>query len=149
MRILREAYTKDELKQHVSDTRNIISALQDSLAILQSSFSDPDDSLDKEECSKLARYARGYEIDIDDMMKDFYDDFEKFIIDEPEEDEVEDDYEYEEDTEIEESINEDTVKTSDGKWTNKGDTGETHGKFNTKKEADAQRKAIFANGFKG
>ena len=45
------------------------------------------------------------------------------------------------------TMNEDTVKTKDGKWTNKGDEG-THGKFKTKKEADAQRKAIFANGFK-
>jgi hypothetical protein len=43
-------------------------------------------------------------------------------------------------------LREDTVKTSDGKWTNKGKEG-THGKFKTKKEADAQRKAMFANGF--
>ena len=49
---------------------------------------------------------------------------------------------------IDENLNEDTVKTSDGKWTNKGKEG-THGKFKTKKEADAQRKAMFANGFKG
>ena len=45
-----------------------------------------------------------------------------------------------------ESLEEDTVKTSDGKWTNKGKEG-THGKFNTKKAADAQRKAMFANGY--
>lgn len=45
-------------------------------------------------------------------------------------------------------VDEDTVKTSDGKWTNKGDEG-THGKFKTKKQADAQRKAMFANGYKG
>lgn len=44
-------------------------------------------------------------------------------------------------------MNEDTIKTKDGKWTNKGEEG-THGKFKTKKEADAQRKAMFANGFK-
>ena len=44
-------------------------------------------------------------------------------------------------------LSEDTIKTKDGKWTNKGDEG-THGKFNTKKEADAQRRAMFANGFK-
>lgn len=50
--------------------------------------------------------------------------------------------------EFETSVREDTVKTSDGKWTNKGDEG-THGKFKTKKEADAQRKAMFANGYKG
>ena len=45
------------------------------------------------------------------------------------------------------SLKEDTVKTSDGKWTNKGKEG-THGKFKTKKQADAQRKAMFANGYR-
>ena len=44
-------------------------------------------------------------------------------------------------------VSEDTVK-HDGKWVNKGEEG-THGKFKTKKEADAQRKAMFANGYKG
>ena len=48
-----------------------------------------------------------------------------------------------------ESLQEDTVKTKSGKWTNRGDTGETHGEFRTKKEADAQRKAIWASGWKG
>ena len=48
----------------------------------------------------------------------------------------------------ESSKKEDTVKTKDGKWTNKGKEG-THGEFNTKKQADAQRRAMFANGFKG
>lgn len=46
-----------------------------------------------------------------------------------------------------ESLTEDTVKTPNGKWTNKGKEG-THGKFKTKKQADAQRKAMFANGYK-
>ena len=45
---------------------------------------------------------------------------------------------------FETAIEEDTVKTSDGKWTNKGDEG-THGKFKTKKAADAQRRAIWVN----
>lgn len=45
-----------------------------------------------------------------------------------------------------ESLEEDTIKTKDDKWTNKGKEG-THGKFKTKKEADAQRKAMFANGY--
>lgn len=49
--------------------------------------------------------------------------------------------------ETDESLKEDTVKTKDGKWTNKGKEG-THGKFKTKKQADAQRKAMFANGYK-
>ena len=48
--------------------------------------------------------------------------------------------------EDEEYLNEDTVKQN-GKWVNKGKEG-THGKFKTKKEADAQRKAMFANGYK-
>ena len=44
-------------------------------------------------------------------------------------------------------MKEDTVKQ--GKhWVNKGKEG-THGKFATKKAADAQRKAMFANGYKG
>lgn len=46
-----------------------------------------------------------------------------------------------------ESICEDTVKQG-SKWVNKGKEG-THGKFKTKKAADAQRKAMFANGYKG
>lgn len=47
---------------------------------------------------------------------------------------------------VEESLDEDTIKQ--GKhWVNKGKAG-THGKFATKKKADAQRKAMFANGYK-
>lgn len=46
-------------------------------------------------------------------------------------------------------IKEDTVKTKDGKWANVGDDGKADsGKFKTKKEADAQRRAMFAKGFK-
>ena len=48
-----------------------------------------------------------------------------------------------------ESLKEDTVKTKSGKWVNKGDRGETHGEFKTKKAADEQRKAMFANKKKG
>lgn len=44
------------------------------------------------------------------------------------------------------SISEDTVKQN-GKWVNKGKEG-THGTFKTKKAADAQRKAMFARGFR-
>ena len=43
-------------------------------------------------------------------------------------------------------LEEDTIKQN-GKWVNKGKEG-THGEFATKKEADAQRKAMFANGYK-
>ena len=42
-----------------------------------------------------------------------------------------------------EPLEEDTVKQGN-KWVNKGNTGETHGEFKTKKEADAQRRAMFA-----
>ncbi|MBO7694146.1 MAG: hypothetical protein J6T10_16125 [Methanobrevibacter sp.] len=49
-------------------------------------------------------------------------------------------------SEIDKSIKEDTIKQN-GKWVNKGKEG-THGKFKTKKAADAQRKAMFANGYK-
>ena len=43
-------------------------------------------------------------------------------------------------------ISEDTIKQGSS-WVNKGKEG-THGKFKTKKEADAQRKAMFASGYK-
>ena len=42
-------------------------------------------------------------------------------------------------------LKEDTVKRGNY-WVNKGKEG-THGKFRTKKQADAQRKAMFANGY--
>lgn len=47
-----------------------------------------------------------------------------------------------------EDLTEDTVKKKSGKWVNRGEEGE-HGEFKTKKEADAQRKAMFAKGYKG
>jgi len=47
---------------------------------------------------------------------------------------------------MDESLKEDTVKQGKS-WVNKGKEG-THGKFKTKKGADAQRKAMFANGYK-
>ena len=47
---------------------------------------------------------------------------------------------------LSEELKEDTVKQN-GKWVNKGKEG-THGKFKTKKAADAQRKAMFARGYK-
>ena len=49
--------------------------------------------------------------------------------------------------EVTEPVSEGTVKKG-GKWVNKGKGG-THGEFKTKKAADAQRKAMFANGYKG
>ena len=47
---------------------------------------------------------------------------------------------------VDESLKEDTVKQG-SKWVNKGKDG-THGEFRTKKEADAQRKAMFSRGYK-
>lgn len=57
-------------------------------------------------------------------------------------------YRPEETTEAEETVEvtEDTVKRG-GKWMNVGKDG-SHGTFRTKKAADAQRKAMFARGFK-
>lgn len=46
----------------------------------------------------------------------------------------------------ENKLKEDTIKQG-GRWVNKGKEG-THGTFRTKKEADAQRKAMFAQGYK-
>ena len=48
---------------------------------------------------------------------------------------------------IDKPLYEDTVKTKKG-WVNKGKAG-THGTFKTKKAADAQRRAMFASGYKG
>lgn len=51
------------------------------------------------------------------------------------------------DNKVVKKLQEDIVKNSKGKWVNKGEEG-THGEFDTKKEADAQRKAMYANGYK-
>lgn len=78
-----------------------------------------------------------YEMDYDkdfDVDKNLQDFFDKIIEENPELGEP-----------LEESKNvcEDTVKQGN-KWVNKGKDG-THGTFKTKKAADAQRKAMFAN----
>ena len=48
--------------------------------------------------------------------------------------------------ELDAELLEDTKKIKDHKWVNKGKAG-THGTFTTKKDADAQRRAMFANGY--
>lgn len=48
------------------------------------------------------------------------------------------------DCKLEDNLKEDTIKKGN-KWVNKGNTGKTHGEFKTKKQADAQRKAMFVN----
>lgn len=68
----------------------------------------------------------------DSYIRELYDEFGD---PNAEEDEYEDE---------EESLKEDTVKQGN-KWVNKGNTGKTHGEFKTKKQADAQRKAMFVN----
>ena len=194
MKILREAYTQEEIQQRVTDTRNIISALIDSLYILSSSLENAE--VKEDNYDSLARYTNTYIRDMESFATDFYDDFEE-IIEGPQEEEFEEEEEieveeafqvkpwndkydgynirmdnknlcyniYKDDEMIDsgfksveaaraaidnldENLTEDTEKIKDGKWVNKGDTGETHGTFKTKKEADAQRKAIFASGWK-
>ena len=50
---------------------------------------------------------------------------------------------------LDESLTEDTIKLNNGKYANVGDDGKVDsGTFDTKKEADKQRRAIFANGYK-
>lgn len=51
---------------------------------------------------------------------------------------------------ISESLKEDVKKLPNGKWANVGKDGKADsGKFKTKKEADAQRRAMYANEYKG
>lgn len=50
---------------------------------------------------------------------------------------------------IKKTLSEDTIQKKNGKWTNRGKDGQEHGEFDTKEEADTQRKAMFARGFKG
>lgn len=73
---------------------------------------------------------------------DFDDEDEKIVRDN---DEVIDLDDIDDDFGFDEELKEDTVK-KDNKWVNKGKEG-THGEFKTKKEADAQRRAMFANGY--
>ena len=80
-----------------------------------------------------------YEMDYDkdfDVDRNLQDFFDKIIEENPELGEPLDESK-------EDKVCEDTVK-QDNKWVNKGKDG-THGTFKTKKAADAQRKAMFAN----
>jgi len=52
------------------------------------------------------------------------------------------------DKSLNDALKEDTIKKKNGKWVNRGDDGTEHGEFATKKQADAQRKAMFARGYK-
>lgn len=59
---------------------------------------------------------------------------------------LDDDIKIKDSYELEDALKEDTIKKGD-KWVNKGKDG-THGTFKTKKAADAQRKAMFASGYR-
>ena len=98
MRILKESYTREEIRQRVFDTQNIFDALIESFYILSSSLKDTDANTETNE--KLARYANGYIREIEALISDFNDDFEDFIVDKVEEEDFEDDYEYEVDSDI-------------------------------------------------
>lgn len=52
-------------------------------------------------------------------------------------------------TKTAEAVDEDVVKKANGKWTNRGDDGKEHGEFDTKAEAEAQMRAMYARGYKG
>lgn len=80
---------------------------------------------EKEHCKKiLDRKGFEYELSLDDRTNPPYYHFEYW----------------------KKPLKEDTVKQGSS-WVNKGKEG-THGKFRTKKEADAQRKAMFVQGYK-
>mgnify|MGYP007099472966 CR=1 FL=1 len=94
---------------------------------------------------KLAPFKETTEVKVDETEDT--DGIEKSL-DIDKEVKVEDDFDLEDAFDVEdESLNEDTVKQGN-KWVNKGKEG-THGTFKTKKAADAQRKAMFASGYKG
>lgn len=91
---------------------------------------------DKEVSTPADEYADWMSED-EEIANSWFDHYVGFNEDEVEE--VDEEY-------FDESLTEDTVKQG-GKWVNKGKEG-THGKFKTKKEADAQRRAMFAQGYK-
>ena len=86
------------------------------------------------------------EEDAKEIMKTMDDNNYPYIYRETEESKWADAMAKEQNYYVEESVTEDTIKQG-SQWVNKGKEG-THGKFKTKKAADAQRKAMFARGFK-
>ena len=79
---------------------------------------------------------------IDNIISSIKPEFKKEVIDTVVTEDIEEENPLEDKGE-EDKVCEDTVK-QDNKWVNKGKDG-THGTFRTKKAADAQRKAMFAN----
>lgn len=88
-------------------------------------------NMDKHSYETVEEYAEDVHL-FDELIEELYDEYGD---PNAEEDEYEDE---------EESLKEDTVKQGN-KWVNKGNTGKTHGEFKTKKQANAQRKAMFVN----
>ena len=76
-----------------------------------------------------------YEDDIQDSVSN---ELSKYLLDDGS------DFRYYDES-VETEVKEDTVKKSNGKWTNRSDSGKEFGECQTKKEVDAQRKAMFAN----
>ena len=77
MRILKESYTEDEVRQRAIDTRNIFEALVSSLYILATACEEAD--FDRETNDRLSRYAEEYVERVRDLNSDFFDDFEEYI----------------------------------------------------------------------
>ena len=68
--VLNESYTLNEIQDRIADTRNIFSALRDSLYILSSALDNPDEQ--REEYGDLAYNVENYYIgDIESMIGDF------------------------------------------------------------------------------
>ena len=83
MKILREAYTEEEVKQRVIEARNAIGNLQDNLYILLSALEDTKDF--------RRSYVQDYVEQVEDLGSSFEADFEDIIYPQQEEDELEED----------------------------------------------------------
>lgn len=122
----RGAYTKartySELADYISELSNDLSYFSERVRDFEDYDSDDEDFDESLNESAIS------ECDKADKLKMQWD--------------LEDDAQWED-----EYVNEGTVKQGN-RWVNKGKDG-THGSFKTKKAADAQRKAMYANGFKG
>ena len=79
MKILREAYTEEEVKQRVIEARNAIGNLQDNLYILLSALEDTKDF--------RRSYVQDYVEQVEDLGSSFEADFEDIIYPQQEEDE--------------------------------------------------------------
>lgn len=137
-------FTKEEIVEFVDDIIDELSAeFGKNYFIEEVGFDDPANLYISIEDTGGYSHHHTFHIDMRriKLPKDIYK-YKDFVVD-VFKSKFGDDYEYEQ--LVSESINEDTVRKN-GKWVNKGKEG-THGEFKTKKAADAQRKAMFANGY--